>query len=91
MTAYSNAYLGGDADTAFATLSPRCQTQIGRTAFKGIVSQAAAVYGKVPIRSYSAKVSGDRATVTYGYDVVKLNQTNQPWRQVRGEWRYDSC
>lgn len=91
VTAYSDAYLGGDAKTAFAIRSTRCQIEIGRGTFTNLVSQAALIYGKLPIRSYSEQVDGSTAKVTYGYDVSTLNQTEQPWTRHQGEWRYDNC
>ncbi|MDT0187971.1 hypothetical protein Q9S36_48070 [Microbacterium sp. ARD31] len=88
---YSRAFLGGNARKAYALLAPRCRNAIAYNDFAEVVDAAHDVYGNLPIRSYTATISGDRARVTYRYPVGRLDQVREPWvRRVAG-WRNNQC
>lgn len=91
--AYSDAFLTGDADAAFALRSTRCQDAIGESRFAAVVDQAGALYGEpLDFETYSENVTEDgTATVTYTYVVSGINQTDQPWVFEGSGWRYDDC
>jgi len=90
--AYSDAYLGGQGTAAFAMISPRCQQMIGSNELKSAANEAKSLYGVLPLTSFTVNSnSGTSATVTYTYAVATLNQSNQPWTLVGGQWKYDHC
>lgn len=92
VTAYSDAYLSGDATAAYDLLSARCQGRMSVEQFGGLVSAAKAAYGDaLPIKAFDAKVSDDLARVTYTYGVPALDQDSEPWVQENGDWREDDC
>jgi hypothetical protein len=91
VTAYSRAYLGGHGASAYALQSTRCKKATPLPKMLTLASGARSAYGPMPITSYTAKISGHKATVTYGYSVSTLDQKAQPWVLQTGGWRYDSC
>ena len=89
---YSDAYLTGDATTAFNLLSARCQKRMSAAAFADIVRGARDMYGSaLPIKTFDAQISGDLARVTYTYDVKAINQDSEPWVREDGKWHEDDC
>jgi hypothetical protein len=80
-------------------LTTRCQDVIGLEAFEAVVDEAEDRYGAaLELTSVAASgdrltgaVDGDRATVTYTYEVPVLDQTDEPWLVERGGWRNDDC
>ncbi|GAA5122677.1 hypothetical protein GCM10023339_41410 [Alloalcanivorax gelatiniphagus] len=88
---YSRAFLGGNARKAYALLAPRCRDAIAYNDFAEIVDTAHEVYGNLPIRSYTATISGDRARVTYRYAVGRLDQVREPWVRRAAGWRNSQC
>lgn len=92
VTAYSDAFLTGDADAAFAMLSKRCQDRVGAETFAGIVAQAEQTYGSpLELESFEAQISGDLARASYTYAVSAIDQDQEPWVREAGEWREDDC
>lgn len=92
VTRYSDAFLDGEASSAYDLLSKRCRSQFSRSYFTGIVMAAKSQYGKaLPIREFSAKVRSDLAVVSYGYDVPALDQENETWVLEGGRWHNDDC
>jgi hypothetical protein len=90
--AYSDAFLTGDAKTAYDLLSERCRKRMPEAEFTGIVDAAEKMYGSaLPLQTYSAKVSGDLARVTYTYSVKAINQESEPWAREDGAWHQDDC
>jgi hypothetical protein len=90
--AYSSDYLGGNGAGAFALLSSRCQLAIGSQQLDAEANAAAALYGALPISSFTVdSINGTQATVSYTYAVATLDQSNQPWVLEAGAWRYDNC
>lgn len=93
VTAYSDAFLTGDADTAHALMSKRCQARLPLDEFGTVVASAAQQYGDaLDLDTFKASEDGDRATVTYTYaDSPELGQTDEPWVREDGGWRTDDC
>jgi hypothetical protein len=90
--AYSDAFPDGRATAAYDMFTARCKQRITRSQFTGIVQAAKQLYGKaLPIKTYSAEVSGNLARVTYTYDVPALDQTKEPWTRENGVWKQDDC
>ncbi len=90
--AYSDAFLTGDAKTAYDLLSERCRKRRSLTEFTAIVDAAKQMYGSaLPFESYAEKVSGDLARVTYTYSVKAINQDAEPWSREGGDWHQDDC
>ncbi|WP_205650612.1 nuclear transport factor 2 family protein [Actinoplanes solisilvae] len=90
--AYSDAFLTGDATTAYGLLSERCRKRTSLSTFTGIVSAAEQMYGSaLPFESYSAKESDDLARVTYTYSIKAINQEAEPWTREAGNWHQDDC
>ena len=87
---YSEAYLGGDADAAYALLSARCRDRLSRDEFATLVAAARETYGPTPISSLEVEVDGDVARATYTYPVAALDQTAEPWIYELG-WKQDDC
>jgi len=90
---YSDAYLTGDAHTAYALLSRRCQQRIGKSSFFDEVHAAGSRYGKaIPFARITVDLQGDLARLSYTYkDVPAINQSGQPWVWESSDWRYDAC
>jgi hypothetical protein len=90
---YSDAYLTGDADSAYGYLSPRCQTLLGHDAFTTHVQTTASRYGDpLPFKTYKASEFGDAAYVSYTYMAApEINETAQLWSRLDGSWHYDNC
>jgi hypothetical protein len=91
--AYTKAFLGGDAEGAYALLSERCHGEIAYAEFKAVVDQATDLYGDATITSYSATFSVEvtAARVTYELSDPVLNQTNERWLLEAGVWVNDEC
>jgi hypothetical protein len=90
--AYSDAFLTGDAATAYGLLSERCRKRTSLSEFTGIVTAAEQMYGSaLPLATYSAKVSDDLARVTYTYSIKAINQEAEPWTREGGNWHQDDC
>lgn len=90
--AYSDAYLTGDADAAYALLSARCQKRMTKPEFTALVGRAKAQFGDaLPFKSYDAELNGNQARVTYTYTVASINQEQEPWVLEDGAWREDDC
>jgi hypothetical protein len=90
--AYSDAFLTGDATTAYGLLSERCRKRTSLSEFTGIVTAAERMYGSaLPLETYSAKVSDDLARVTYTYSIKAINQEAEPWVREGGDWHQDDC
>lgn len=89
--AYSDAYLTGKP-SAYGMLSARCRVRMGRSHFAGMLAAAKNLYGNaLPMKSFSAKISGDMARVTYTYAVSAIDQTAEPWVREGGSWHEDDC
>lgn len=89
---YSDAYLTGDAKTAYSILSTRCQDRLSKAEFAAMVDLAESMYGSaLPFESFSAKISDEFARVTYTFSVKAINQTKEPWVKEGGSWREDDC
>ena len=89
---YSDAFLTGRSDEAYALFSERCQKRMSKAEFAGIVAQAKQTYGTaLPLKTFDAKISGDLARVTYTYDVAEINQDSEPWVREGGDWHEDDC
>lgn len=92
MQAYSDAFLKGEANAAYAMLSKRCRDRVARAEWSDIVEQAKQTYGSaLPIKTFDAQVSGDMARVTYTFDLAAINQDAEPWVREGGSWREDDC
>lgn len=93
ITAYTAAILRGDAKSAFALVSDRCQRQLGYQTYKQLVHELAAIYGPtVPIKTISVtSLNGTHARASYTFDVTKLDKSNQPWTFEGATWRFDKC
>ncbi|XVV09853.1 hypothetical protein ACQP2X_34070 [Actinoplanes sp. CA-131856] len=90
--AYSEAFLTGDGVKAYKLLSERCRKRTSQAEFTAIVDAAKQMYGSaLPLETYSAKVSGDLARVTYTYMVKAINQESEPWTREAGSWHQDDC
>jgi hypothetical protein len=89
---YSQAYLSGDAATAYGMLSTRCQAAISQDQYSIVVAAAKAAYGPQQITTYRLDdAKGSTAHVTYGYKTTRLDQTRQAWVKESGAWRWDGC
>lgn len=89
---YSDAYLGGDAQTAWDLLSNRCRQRLTMAQMRTLTSGAQELYGRLDIVNLTIDdMSGNLARVTYTYPVAKLNQTQEPWVKENGKWREDDC
>lgn len=90
--AYSDAFLTGEGDTAYALLSRRCQDRNSSDDFTAMVVAAGELYGSpLAFTSFDAQVSGDLARVSYTYDVASINQDAEPWVREDGKWHEDDC
>lgn len=91
---YSDANLGGDPDTAWAAISPRCQARIDRSAFdESVVNLSQVVPEPLDFATWRADKSGQTANVWYTFDdpLTALNQPAEAWILVDGSWRWDDC
>ncbi len=88
---YSDALLGGDADTGYGLLSARCQETIGPDEFAVADSQIAERYGDASMTSYTEDVDRQVGIVTYRYNDSAIDQEDQPWIRDGGGWRNDEC
>lgn len=89
---YSDAFLAGKADPAYRLLSARCQKKWTSSQFGALVTTAGNTYGAaLPLESFSAKISGDIALVSYTYILPALNQEREPWLLESGGWKNDDC
>ena len=90
--AYSDAFLTGNGKQAYALLSTRCQERNALAEFTAMTDQAKVLYGNpLPMKSYTAQISGDMARVTYTYAISGINQTREPWVRESGNWHEDDC
>jgi hypothetical protein len=90
--AYSDAFLSGDADTAWDLLSSRCRDRLARAEFNGIVGGGADLYGSASMTDLTVdELSGSLARVTYTYDDPAINQNHEPWVFEDGAWHNDDC
>ena len=90
--AYSDAYLGGDADGGWALLSRRCRERITRIQFDAAVSTASETYDQASVIDFDAHISGDLARVSYSFaKYPDLAQDSEPWVIEDGRWREDDC
>ncbi|MDN4162935.1 hypothetical protein [Nocardioides abyssi] len=90
---YTNSFLTGDGQAAYAVFSKRCQGEVDRNYFIGITLAAKSQYGKAaPFESFKADVKGNKATVSYTFaDYPELNQTDEAWVNENGLWLLDDC
>ncbi len=89
--AYSEAFLTGDAEAAWALLSGRCQDRLSRPEFNSIVAGGAEMYGDAQMESLKVDVlEGTLARVSYAYDDPSINQDQEPW-VFENRWRNDDC
>lgn len=89
---YSDAYLTGDANTAYALLSKRCQARTTEADFAALVSQAKGLYGTaLPMKTFKVDLNDAQARVTYTYEMAAINQTDEPWVKESGDWHQDDC
>lgn len=89
--AYTEAFLGGDAEGSRALLSSRCQADTSANQWEQIVAEAHDLYGDATITDYTATVDGQLATTTYELTDPVLNQTEERWVLEDGGWRNDDC
>jgi len=90
--AYSDAYVGDEADAAYALLSQRCQDTVARAALRSEINGAAPQLRGQSIKTFKIdSLNGNTATVTYTYSDASINQTEQRWVFESGAWRYDGC
>lgn len=89
---YSNAFLTGDATTAYGLLSERCRERLSQAEFTETVNAAKQTYGTaLRFESYSGTTTGDRGTATYTYSAKALDQKDEPWTREGGNWHRDNC
>ena len=90
--AYSDAFLTGDGKTAYGLLSQRCRKRATLDEFTGVVEAAKQTYGSaLPMKTFTASVSGDLARVTYTYAIKAIDQDSEPWVREGGRWHEDDC
>ncbi|GCD94062.1 hypothetical protein [Embleya hyalina] len=89
---YTAKMFTGDAASAYAILSTRCQGKTTTTEYGAVVAQAKKVYGALTVKSIKVdEMNGDRARVTYSVGVPTLDRTAQTWTREAGTWRWDGC
>lgn len=93
---YSDAYLTGDGDAAYALLSSRCQGEESKAEFTAIVEAAGELYGSaLPFKSFDATlhpaVDPTMASATYTYSISAIDQESEPWVREDGRWLNDDC
>lgn len=89
--AYSHYFLTGYGYKAYTLLSKRCASKMDKNYFEGLTLAAKQQFGDMPILTYSEKVSGNSAKVTYTYRDNRISQSEQPWVKENGQWKYDQC
>ena len=90
--AYSDAYLGGDAERAWELLSTRCKQRINLAQMRALVEGAESLYGEARMQSLRiTEFSGSLARVTYRYTDSDIDQLNEPWILEGDEWHQDDC
>ena len=90
--AYTQAFLTGDAATAYALLSERCRAETPLSGFAEASEMAAELYGEVDYTIETVEVSGDRGTVDATSAVEALNSKGgSAWVLEDGEWHTDKC
>ncbi|MBM9508998.1 hypothetical protein [Actinacidiphila acididurans] len=90
--ARSHAYYKGDLKAYRARESQRC-LEVGslEVLVRGMAADGRK-YGDPAITSLSVDtISGDHATVSYGYGRPELDQKQQPWVREKGHWVDDDC
>jgi hypothetical protein len=88
--AYSAAFLGGKAKTAWLMRTAHANAGLTYAEFRAICLQAHEIYGDATMTSLSVdSLKGSKARVSYGYDINEIDQSRQPWRLVSGHWKYD--
>ncbi len=92
VVAYSDAFLAGQSDDAWALLSSRCRDRLSEPEFDSLVEQGAAQYGDASLESLEVtSFAGELARVSYTYSESVINQTDEPWGFEDGAWRNDDC
>ena len=89
--AYSAAFLGNEADTAYEMLTERCQGETAQAEFQRSVSRASELFGDAKMTSYADEVDGQVGSATYGFDASTIDQVSERWLLVGGSWRNDDC
>lgn len=88
---YSDAFLTGDVK-AYDMLSERCQKKHDKNYFIGILMAANSQYGStLPLKTFEAEIEGDRAEVSYTYDLKALDQELELWVLEGPDWKQDGC
>ncbi|ALX05014.1 hypothetical protein [Aeromicrobium erythreum] len=88
---YVDAFHGGRADDAYASLSARCRQELPFAEFQRMTRQATELDGDDPLRDVEVTADGARGSVSYELDVESLSQRDQPWVREDGTWRNDDC
>ena len=89
--AYVNAFIKGDTATAHELYSVRCQKDVSPKDLAAFMKSTSKGYSGVTLSNYSAKITGDRASVEYGMSNPSLSRSNQRWVVENGTWRTDEC
>ena len=88
--AYSAAFLGGDAETAYGMLSAHSKSLTTFDEFRAAVEAGHQMYGDARLLNVNVdQIAGGMARVTYDYSEHAIDQTGQPWVKENGVWRYD--
>ena len=85
---FSDASMAGDDTTAARLLSRRCSQVLTVRDIRARRAAAGAFYA---VRKVTARVRGDRATVSYTFSLPRLDVRNEPWLREGGQWRRDAC
>lgn len=89
---YTSEILSGETNKAFDRVSVRCQNQMGRMLYATAWGQVKKSWtGSPGIRSYSARIEGDGAEVTYRFENPVWDQVNEAWKWENGKWVNDEC
>ena len=89
---YVDAFLTGDAATAYPLLSERCREANALSEFATISESAAELYGPVDYTIENVTVDGDTGKVEASYAVEALNEDGgSTWVLEGGEWHTDRC
>jgi hypothetical protein len=88
--AYSAAFLGGDAESAYGMLSAHSKSLTTFDEFRSAVEAGHQLYGDAKLLNVSVdQIADGMARVTYSYSEHAIDQTEQPWVKEDGVWRYD--
>ena len=88
--AYSAAFLGGHAKRAWLMRTDHANEGMTYPEFRAVCVQAHEIYGDAVMTSLTVdRIKGERALVSYTYDIHDIDQSLQPWRLVDGHWKYD--